>query len=175
MRDQTPLTQHYLCVSFYSNNCIPRKTKIKNMAKKTDDSVAEEKTTTKKAKKATKTTKKKAVVKTNEDGSEIVPVKKKRKTRKKATEIVKLKLYWGVYNHAMKLVAKYEFNQRKAAEQRSEELSPEGKPPHFVQKIKEEFVEVIEPESDVDAESNPETDVEVAAPAKRTRKSTKKA
>ena len=141
------------------------------MANKKDDSVAEEKTTTKKAKKATKTTKKKAVVKINEDGSEVVPVKKKRKTRKKATEVVKLKLYWGVYNHAMKLVAKYEFNQRKAAETRAEELSPEGKPPHFVQKIKEEFVEVIEPEGDIEVDSN----VEVDAPAKRTRKSTKKA
>ena len=175
MQDQLPLTQHYPCVLINPNNCIPRKTKIENMAKKTDDSVAEEKTTTKKAKKATKTTKKKAVVKTNEDGSEVVPVKKKRKTRKKATEVVKLKLYWGVYNHAMKLVAKYEFNQRKAAEQRAEELSPEGKPPHFVQKIKEEFVEVIEPDGDIEASSGAATDVEVNAPAKRTRKSTKKA
>ena len=57
-------------------------------------------------------------------------------------------MYWGVFNHAMKLVAKYEFNQRKAADKRAGELSPEGKPPHFVQKIKEDIVEVIEPAAD---------------------------
>ena len=41
----------------------------------------------------------------------------------------------------MKRVALYEFNQRKAAEKRAKELSPEGKPPHFVQKVKEDIVE----------------------------------
>ena len=41
----------------------------------------------------------------------------------------------------MKRVALYEFNQRKAADKRASELSPEGKPPHFVQKVKEDVVE----------------------------------
>ena len=41
----------------------------------------------------------------------------------------------------MKRVALYEYNQRKAAEKRAKELSPEGKPPHFVQKVKEDIVE----------------------------------
>ena len=41
----------------------------------------------------------------------------------------------------MKRVALYEFNQRKAADKRAKELSPEGKPPHFVQKVKEDIVE----------------------------------
>ncbi len=66
-------------------------------------------------------------------------VKKKRKSRKKAPEDIRRKVYWGVFNHAMKRVALYEFNQRKAAEKRAKELSPEGKPPHFVQKVKEEI------------------------------------
>ena len=46
----------------------------------------------------------------------------------------------------MKRVALYEFNQRKAAEKRAKELSPEGKPPHFVQKVKEDVVADANPE-----------------------------
>ena len=88
------------------------------------------KATTKKAKKKAATTKKVA------DADEAAPKKKKkRKSRKKAEEIIRRKVYWGVFNHAMKLVVKYEFNQRKAADKRAGELSPEGKPPHFVQTV----------------------------------------
>lgn len=104
------------------------------------------KKTTKKAT-AKKATKKKAAP---EDAAE-APAKKKRKSRKKVEEVIRRKMYWGVFNHAMKLVAKYEFNQRKAADKRAAELSPEGKPPHFVQKIKEEIVEVIETTGDAEA------------------------
>ncbi len=78
------------------------------------------------------------------------PVKKKRKTRKKKSEVIRRKLFWGVFNHAMKRVALYDFNQRKAAEKRAEELSPEGKPPHFVQKVKEDVVEPIDPDAPVE-------------------------
>jgi hypothetical protein len=83
-----------------------------------------------------KTTKKTAEKNTADEE----PVKKKRKSRKKKAEEIRRKLYWGVFNHAMKRVALYEFNQRKAAEKRAKELSPEGKPPHFVQKVKEDVV-----------------------------------
>lgn len=72
-------------------------------------------------KKAKKTTKKKA----------------KRKSRAKKDEDVRQRVYWGVYNHAMKLVYKFAFNQKKAAQKKAKELSPEGKPPHFIQKLKE--------------------------------------
>ena len=75
----------------------------------------------------------------DEDGKPVKKVKKKRKTRKKAPVDVRKKVFWGVFNHAMKRVALFEFNQRKAAEKRAKELSPEGKPPHFVQKVKEEI------------------------------------
>jgi hypothetical protein len=109
------------------------------MAKKKATKKAVTKKATKKAaaKKTTAKTTKKTAEKTTADEE---PVKKKRKSRKKKAEEIRRKLYWGVFNHAMKRVALYEFNQRKAAEKRAKELSPEGKPPHFVQKVKEDVV-----------------------------------
>lgn len=99
------------------------------------------KATTKK--KATKKSASTATKKVKAEAKEVkkAPVKKKRKSRTKAAEVIRRKLFWGVFNHAMKRVALYEFNQRKAAEKRAAELSPEGKPPHFVQKVKEDIVE----------------------------------
>ncbi len=101
------------------------------------------------AKKATKTKKSAAE---SDEAPKKKKKKKKRKSRKKAEEVVRLKIFWGVYTHAMKLVAKYEFNQKRAAAKKAEELSPEGKPPHFIQKIKEEIVEVVEPAETESAE-----------------------
>jgi hypothetical protein len=102
--------------------------------------------------------KKKAKVKTKPEvelDAEGNPVKKKRKSRKKKSEVVRRKLFWGVFNHAMKRVALYDFNQRKAAEQRALELSPEGKPPHFVQKVKEDVVEQVDSDAPVAAAPAP--------------------
>ena len=109
------------------------------MAKKKAAKKAAAKKTTKKKTTKKKTTKAEEV----EDGEEgaVKKKKKKRKSRKKAPEDIRRKVYWGVFNHAMKRVALYEFNQRKAAEKRAKELSPEGKPQHFVQKVKEEVTE----------------------------------
>ena len=121
------------------------KKSTKKIAKKST-----KKTTTKAAPKKAKTAKK--TVELDEDG---VPIKKKRKTRKKKTEEIRRKLFWGVFNHAMKRVALYEYNQRKAAEKRAEELSPEGKPPHFVQKVKEDVVAEKELDGDIDAAAKP--------------------
>ena len=67
--------------------------------------------------------------------------KKATKRRSKAAADARLKVYWGVFNHAMKRVALYDFNQRKAADKRAKELTDSGKPPHFVMKIKEEIEE----------------------------------
>jgi hypothetical protein len=61
----------------------------------------------------------------------------KRKSRAKEPVEIRMKLFWGVYNQAMKLVAKYDFTQKKAAEQKAEALSSGGKSPHFVAKVKE--------------------------------------
>jgi hypothetical protein len=52
-----------------------------------------------------------------------------------------MKLFWGVYNQSMKLVAKYDFTHKKAADQKASELSAAGKNQHFVQKIKETIQE----------------------------------
>jgi hypothetical protein len=75
----------------------------------------------------------------------VTPPKKKkaarksapRKTRKKEPAEVRIKLFWGVFNQSLKRVALFEFNQRKQADKKAQELSQGGKSPHFVQKVKE--------------------------------------
>ena len=47
--------------------------------------------------------------------------------------------FWGVFNQSLKRVALYEFNQRKQAEKKAEDLTKSGKSPHFVQRVKEEI------------------------------------
>lgn len=112
------------------------------MAKKTaTPKKATKKTATKVTKKTASKTAKTKTAESADDTDDAPVKKKKRKTRAKAAEVIRRKLYWGVFNHAMKRVALYEFNQRKAAVKRASELSPEGKPPHFVQKVKEDIVE----------------------------------
>lgn len=113
----------------------------KKMAKKVAKKAAK-KQAAKKADTAKKT-KKKAV--TGDEATDGKPLKKnktktKRKSRAKKDVVVRQKISWCVYNHAMKPVAKYAYNQKKAAEKKARELSPEGKLPHFVAKIKEEVV-----------------------------------
>ncbi len=66
----------------------------------------------------------------------------KRKSRaKKAPADQRMKMFYGVFNQSLRRVALYEFNQKKQAEQKAEDLSKGGKSPHFVQKVKEEVVE----------------------------------
>jgi hypothetical protein len=65
----------------------------------------------------------------------------KRKSKAKAAAEVRMKLFWGVFSQNAKRVALYEFDQRKDAEARAEELSKGGKSPHFVQKVKEQIAE----------------------------------
>lgn len=91
------------------------------MAKKTAKKTTK-KTTAKKAP-AKKTAKKKA------------PAKKK--TRSRAAKEIRLKAYWGVFNQSLKRVALFEFNEKKAAEKKAQELTKGGKSPHFVQPVKE--------------------------------------
>ena len=96
-----------------------------------------------KKKTAKKKTTKKAAVEADDDA----PVKKKKKSKrkKKAPVEIRMKVFWGVFNHAMKRVALYEYNQRKAADKRAKELTDSGKPPHFVMKVKEQVEEEKEP------------------------------
>ncbi|MDG2186432.1 MAG: hypothetical protein P8K79_12200 [Mariniblastus sp.] len=116
----------------------------KKAAKKTATKTAKKKATKKAATKKAAT--KKAAKKKAADTKEAPAKKKKAKkatkrSRSKAAANARLKVYWGVFNHAMKRVALYDFNQRKAADKRAKELTDSGKPPHFVMKIKEEIEE----------------------------------
>lgn len=65
----------------------------------------------------------------------------KRKSRAKTPADIRMKLFWGVFNQSLKRVALFDYNQRKQAEKKAEDLSKSGKSPHFVQKVKEEIVE----------------------------------
>ena len=60
-----------------------------------------------------------------------------RKSRKKEVAETRVKLFWGVFNQSLKRVALYEFDQKKQAEKKAQELSQSGKSPHFVQRVKE--------------------------------------
>ncbi|MEN0110051.1 MAG: hypothetical protein AAF805_04960 [Planctomycetota bacterium] len=60
-----------------------------------------------------------------------------RKSRAKAAAEVRLKAFWGVFNHSLKRVALYDYSQKKEAMKKAEELSAKGKQPHFVQPVKE--------------------------------------
>ena len=64
-----------------------------------------------------------------------------RKSRAKAVKEVRLKAFWGVFNQSLKRVALFEYNERKKAEKKAEELSASGKSPHFVQPVKEAIEE----------------------------------
>ena len=66
----------------------------------------------------------------------------KRKSRAKVQADQRMKMYWGVFNQSLRRVALYDFNQKKEADKKAEELSKGGKSPHFVQKVKEAVVEV---------------------------------
>ena len=63
--------------------------------------------------------------------------KKTSRARTKAVADVRMKLFWGVFNQSLKRVAVFEFDQKKDADKKAEELSKSGKSPHFVQKVKE--------------------------------------
>ena len=110
---------------------MAKKKTTKKVAKATKK--AAKKKTTKKAAKKKKA--KKAEPELDADGKPVKKKKKKRKSRKKKTAIIKHRVYWGVFNHAMKRVALYEFGQKKAAEKKVADLNDSGKPPHFLSLI----------------------------------------
>jgi|SRR5579871_4168529 hypothetical protein len=61
----------------------------------------------------------------------------KRKSRAKTPKEVRLKAFWGVFNQSMKCITKFEYNERKYADKKANEMTASGKSPHFVQLIKE--------------------------------------
>jgi hypothetical protein len=97
---------------------------VNRKAKRAEADAAEKKT---KADAAEKKTKKKAPT--------------KRKSRAKSAKEVRLKAYWGVFSQSLKRVALFEFNERKKAQKKAEDLSASGRSPHFVQPVKEAIEE----------------------------------
>ena len=93
------------------------------------------------AKKATKKAKKAAPAKKAEPKKKKAATKKKKTTRSRAAKEIRLKAYWGVFSQSLKRVALFEFNERKQAEKKAQELSKSGKSPHFVQPVKEQVDE----------------------------------
>ena len=80
------------------------------------------------------------------DGKKVKAAKEKkppakRKSRSKTPEVIRMKLFWGVFNQSLKRVALFDFTQEKAAKAKAAELSANGKSPHFVQKVKEAIAE----------------------------------
>jgi hypothetical protein len=81
-----------------------------------------------------------------EAGKKAKPAKEKkppakRKSRSKTPEVIRMKLFWGVFNQSLKRIALFDFTQEKAAKAKAAELSASGKSPHFVQKVKEAIQE----------------------------------
>lgn len=109
------------------------------MAKKTaiKKAPAKKAATTKKA----ATAKKKAPAKKKENppNKKVAAVKKKpaKRVRSRSAKEIRLKAFWGVFNQSLRRVALFEFNERKQADKKAQELTKSGKSPHFVQPVKE--------------------------------------
>lgn len=75
------------------------------------------------------------------DEKEKKPKKKaaKRKSRAKTAVDLPKRLHWGVYNQSMKLVELFDFNQKKDADKKCDDLNKAGKSQHFVQKVKKDI------------------------------------
>jgi len=84
-----------------------------------------------------KTAAKKTATKKKEAKKAEKKPKAKRASRKKVVAEVRLKAFWGVFNQSLKRVALYEYNQRRQADKRAEELTEKSSSPHFVQLVKE--------------------------------------
>lgn len=107
------------------------------MAKKT----AKKKAPAKKAAPKKKAPAKKKAAAADKDTATKKKAKAKKKPAKKrasrAAKEIRLKAFWGVFNQSLKRVALFEFNEKKQAEKKAQELSKSGKSPHFVQPVKE--------------------------------------
>ena len=112
--------------------------------------MAKKKTATKAVKKATKKTAKKAA---DKPAAKKVATKKKVaktavKRKKKSTEPTRFRLIWGVYSSSMREEARFDYDCRKDADKKADQLTARGKKLYWVQPIKEEII----PEPEVDDE-----------------------
>jgi hypothetical protein len=109
--------------------------------------MAKKKTVKKAVKKATKKT---AADKSaaDESSADKKVVKKKVKRKKKSTEPTRFRLIWGVYSSSMREEARFDYDCRKDADKKADQLTAKGKKVYWVQPIKEEII----PEPEVDDE-----------------------
>jgi hypothetical protein len=101
--------------------------------------MAKKKTAEKAVKKAAKKTTDKPAAKTK-------AVKKKVKRKKKSTDPTRFRLIWGVYSSSMREEARFDYDCRKDADKKADQLTAKGKKLYWVQPIKEEIIP--EPEED---------------------------
>jgi hypothetical protein len=76
----------------------------------------------------------------DESGEATEVVKKapaKRKSRAKVVKEVRLKAFWGVFNQSLRRISRFEYSQRKEADEKAKEMTESSKSPHFVQLVKE--------------------------------------
>lgn len=105
------------------------------MAKKT----AKKKAPAKKAAPKKKAPAKKKAATDKDEAATKKKAKKKpaKKRASRAAKEIRLKAFWGVFNQSLKRVALFEFNEKKLADKKAEDLTKGGKSPHFVQPVKE--------------------------------------
>ena len=105
--------------------------------------MAKKKTAEKAVKKAAKKTAKKT---TDKPAAKTKAVKKKVKRKKKSTDPTRFRLIWGVYSSSMREEARFDYDCRKDADKKADQLTAKGKKLYWVQPIKEEIIP--EPEED---------------------------
>jgi hypothetical protein len=103
------------------------------------------------AEKAVKKVAKKAVKKTtkkeaDKPAAKTDATKKTVKRKKKSTEPTRFRLIWGVYSSSMREEARFDYDSRKDADKKADQLTAKGKKLYWVQPIKEEII--AEPEVD---------------------------
>ena len=120
------------------------------MAKKKTAEKAVKKVAKKAVKKTTKTAVKKEADKpaAKKVDTKKKVVKKTVKRKKKSTEPTRFRLIWGVYSSSMREEARFDYDSRKDADKKADQLTAKGKKLYWVQPIKEEII----PEPEVDDE-----------------------
>jgi hypothetical protein len=78
-------------------------------------------------------------VKVAPEAKKAIPVKKKVAKARRSAKVIRLKAFWGVFNQSLRRVALFEFNERKKADEKAEDLTKNGKSPHFVMPVKEQI------------------------------------
>jgi len=79
----------------------------------------------------------KKVTKKTDSGSTATKKKKTTRKRAKANKEVRLMAYWGVFDQSAKQVARFDYADRKQADQEAAKLEEKKKSKFFVQPVKE--------------------------------------